>query len=676
MGLGKTVQALALILARPSTDEARKTTLIVTPLALLKQWEGEIRKKVKLPYKLKTYIYHGSSKRALTLQKMLDCDVVLTTYNTIVSEFKLKWGITKARLKPRHRPLTSSPKLILLHRDAHFHRVILDEAHTIRNRQTLGSIAVTQIKTKFRLCLTGTPFMNNAAEIFPLIRFLDVAPYNDWALFNDQISKPLSRWSVDDGEMEMIHNEAITKLQFIFAAIALRRTKSSQLDGVPILRLPEIVKLKVATEFDEEQAAFYHELEATQQLRLGKFMRSHRNNRDITMYIFVLLLRLRQACCHPHLIRSREIPYGCSIGKHQMMKLALRLGADIVNRIQAMNDFKCSICEGKTDAPVIYYPCGHFSCPACFTAMMEIARPVADDGDDVGDQEEAIVARCPECNIRAHGDKVICYPYFQQALESGNVSGVMDVDELSSADEGDDTGDLGGFVVPDDELDDAIKQEVVEEEDATVTDSDDSDDVAEVSTRIKRDVSTESQASADPADVISRYRRPRTRASRRQLKSEPESDVEIPDFEMANVKTLAPRLPRPNIDPQVSASTSAAAAREQYFRTLRAEYVSSAKIDKAMALLREIGRHKKTLIFSQWTSFLDLLEIPLQDAGSRYTRYDGTMKPAERDDAVRAFQEDPGVKIMLVSLKAGSVGLNLTAAQCVLIMEPDWSECF
>lgn len=688
MGLGKTVQALALILARPSMDEARKTTLIVTPLALLKQWEGEIQKKVKLPYKLKTHIYHGSSKRGLTLQKMLDCDVVLTTYNTIVAEFKRKWGITKAHLAPRHRPLLSSPKLVLLHRDAHFHRVILDEAHMIRNRQTQCSMAVAQLRANYRLCLTGTPFMNNTAEIYPLIRFLDIGPYNQWDLFNSQISKPLNRWSGDEAEVEEIHNEAMTKLQVIFHGIALRRTKSSTLDGLPILRLPEMVKSKVATEFDNDQAAFYHELEQTQRIKLGRYMKSATNNREITMYIFVLLLRLRQACCHPHLIKSLEIPYGCSIGKHQMIKLALRLDADNVDRIQAVKDFRCPICGDSTDVPVIFYPCAHFCCPACFTAMIEIARPVASEGDVAQDQEEVMVPRCPECNDRVHGDKLICYRYFKQAIESGELpaSGDMDEDEFSTADEADNGVDLGGFVVSDDESDDSLKREIVEEEDAMMSDSNGDSEVANDPGTMKREdsappsgsedyrePSTMSDANSSPVGGACRSRRPRTRASR-QLKPESDSDVEIPDFQMAT-RTPRPRVSRPNRNLQARAPTSAA-AREQYFRTLRSEFVSSAKIDKAMQLLREIGPRKKTLIFSQWTSFLDLLEIPLQDAGYRYTRYDGTMKPAERDEAVKAFQEDPRVKIMLVSLKAGNMGLNLTAAQFVLIMEPDWSEYF
>lgn len=313
---------------------------------------------------------------------------------------------------------------------------------------------------------------------------------------------------------------------------------------------------------------------------------------------------------------------------------------------------------------------------------------MANDDDGAQDQGEVMVPRCPDCNGRVHGDKLICYRYFQQAIESGAPSayGDMNEDEFSTADEGDDGMNLGGFVVSDDEANVDVEREVVEEEDGMVTDSDGGDEFAEDSSLKRedsippsasedyREPSIKSEASSSPVGGPSGNRRPRTRASR-QLHSEAHSDVEIPDFEMANTKNRRPRASRPRRDPQARAPTIAD-AREKYLETLRAEFVSSAKIDKAMELLREIGPRKKTLIFSQWTSFLDLLEIPIRNAGYQYTRYDGTMKPAERDDAVKAFQENPRVKIMLVSLKAGNVGLNLTAAQCVFIMEPDLSESY
>lgn len=80
------------------------------------------------------------------------------------------------------------------------------------------------------------------------------------------------------------------------------------------------------------------------------------------------------------------------------------------------------------------------------------------------------------------------------------------------------------------------------------------------------------------------------------------------------------------------------------------------------------------LIFSQWTSLLDLLEIPIDNAGFGYRRYDGSMSPDMRGEAVDDFKDpQQNVRIMLVSLKAGNAGLNLNVASQVIILDPFWN---
>lgn len=81
MGLGKTIQALALMVARRSTDRKCKTTLIVAPVALLKQWEREIQTKLKPAprHTLSVFIFHGD-KRHTSFDRLRSFDVVLTTY--------------------------------------------------------------------------------------------------------------------------------------------------------------------------------------------------------------------------------------------------------------------------------------------------------------------------------------------------------------------------------------------------------------------------------------------------------------------------------------------------------------------------------------------------------------------------------------------------------------------
>lgn len=89
MGLGKTVQAISLICARPSNDPRRKTTLIIAPVALMRQWEKEIARHVKPQYRLSVYVYHGNGKN-VDFAQLRQYDVVLTTFGILTSEYKQK----------------------------------------------------------------------------------------------------------------------------------------------------------------------------------------------------------------------------------------------------------------------------------------------------------------------------------------------------------------------------------------------------------------------------------------------------------------------------------------------------------------------------------------------------------------------------------------------------------
>ena len=84
MGLGKTVQALALMVERRSEEPTCKTTLIVAPVALMRQWSNEIKDKIKSSHCLSCYIHHGPSKKK-SYKDLMRYDVVLTTYGCLVS---------------------------------------------------------------------------------------------------------------------------------------------------------------------------------------------------------------------------------------------------------------------------------------------------------------------------------------------------------------------------------------------------------------------------------------------------------------------------------------------------------------------------------------------------------------------------------------------------------------
>ena len=99
---------------------------------------------------------------------------------------------------------------------------------------------------------------------------------------------------------------------------------------------------------------------------------------------------------------------------------------------------------------------------------------------------------------------------------------------------------------------------------------------------------------------------------------------------------------------------------------------TSAKVDLLLETLDEVlSEGHKALVFSQWTIFLDLVEPHLTQAGHRFTRLDGSTR--DRAGVVAAFQDEAGPPVLLLSLKAGGTGLNLTAADHVFLLDPWWN---
>jgi SNF2 family DNA or RNA helicase len=98
----------------------------------------------------------------------------------------------------------------------------------------------------------------------------------------------------------------------------------------------------------------------------------------------------------------------------------------------------------------------------------------------------------------------------------------------------------------------------------------------------------------------------------------------------------------------------------------------SAKFDVLVPQLLEVAAEgHKALVFSQFTSLLELLRKRLDDAKLPYEYLDG--KTRDRAARVKHFQEDPSVPVFLISLKAGGLGLNLTAAEYVFLLDPWWN---
>lgn len=127
MGLGKTIQAIALMVKQRSTDPGRKTTLIVAPVALLRQWESEIALKVKpdREHRLATYMYHSQKGKNITWDALKRYDVVLTTYGTLAAEYNRKLVIDiHKRMNPNWTATSPTDRLPLLGDECKWYRSV------------------------------------------------------------------------------------------------------------------------------------------------------------------------------------------------------------------------------------------------------------------------------------------------------------------------------------------------------------------------------------------------------------------------------------------------------------------------------------------------------------------------------------------------------------------------
>ncbi|MEI9908744.1 MAG: helicase-related protein [Bacteroidota bacterium] len=99
----------------------------------------------------------------------------------------------------------------------------------------------------------------------------------------------------------------------------------------------------------------------------------------------------------------------------------------------------------------------------------------------------------------------------------------------------------------------------------------------------------------------------------------------------------------------------------------------SIKLDElSREIVENIGDHK-ALVFSQFLGMLALIRAKLEELGIKYEYFDGSTSAPDREKAIQSFQNDHEVRVFLISLKAGGVGLNLTAADYVYIVDPWWN---
>ncbi|XP_047955355.1 DNA repair protein RAD5B [Salvia hispanica] len=373
MGLGKTVMTIALILSRRghgipdgqmvvaergsndsnnshissnSLRRKRGGTLIVCPMALLSQWKDEFEAHSK-PDSITVFIHYGGD-RTSDPRVIAEADVVLTTYGVLTAAYK------------------SENTNSIYHR-VEWHRVVLDEAHTIKSSKTIAAKAAFALTSYCRWCLTGTPLQNNLEDLFSLLCFLHVEPWCNWAWWNKLIQKPY-----DNGDMR-----GLQLVKAILKPLMLRRTKESKdKHGRLILVLPPTDVQTIECEQSEAEQDFYDALFKRSKVQFDQFVAQGKVLHNFAN-ILELLLRLRQCCNHPFLVMSR----GDTEAYADLNKLARRFlqsqsdgGSgtgpsrayveEVVEGIRNGENTECPICLESSDDPVLT-PCAHRMCREC-----------------------------------------------------------------------------------------------------------------------------------------------------------------------------------------------------------------------------------------------------------------------------------------------------------------------
>ncbi|PTB57662.1 hypothetical protein M431DRAFT_346954 [Trichoderma harzianum CBS 226.95] len=235
MGLGKTLSMISLVASDllvdrndpnsidgANAEESSGRTLIVVPPPLLDSWEEQLKEHV-FPNSIPWRRHHGKS-RVTNYSDLEESLVILTTYHTISSEWK---GSSDQQ-----------PSFLF---NTRWRRIVLDEAHFIRNSDSRLARAICSINSVSRWAVTGSPIQNRLGDLTALLKFLQVYPYSEEHKFNADISH---LWKI--GKID----EAVKRLKRLAGCILLRRPKT-------VIQLPPRHDFQHFVELAQEERDLY-----------------------------------------------------------------------------------------------------------------------------------------------------------------------------------------------------------------------------------------------------------------------------------------------------------------------------------------------------------------------------------------------------------------------------------
>ncbi|RDA91670.1 hypothetical protein CP533_0062 [Ophiocordyceps camponoti-saundersi (nom. inval.)] len=516
----------------PVTRQSR-STLVVCPLSTITNWEEQIKQHIR-PGSLSYHVYHGPN-RIKDAAKLASFDIVITTYGSVSNELS-----TRRKRGEGLYPLE----------EIGWFRIVLDEAHMIREQSTLQFKAMCRLQAERRWAVTGTPVQNRLDDLAALLSFVRIHPFDERSKFHRYIVEPF----------KACDPTVVPKLRILVDTITLRRLKDK-------IHLPPREDVVIELGFNPEERALYDLFARDAKDRVNALAGPNTSKAlGGSSYIHILkaILRLRLICAHGKDLlneddlvavrgMSAEMAIDVDDGEDDVLPLSHHKAHNMFALLCETNSDACIECtkriytsetqnmDSETQDDVLGYmtSCFHVICRSCIKGYRERVLPLLEPGSSS--------VQCPECDAPTRFEFV------------------------------------------------QLRREAIEAE---------------------REGPAKTKSRTGQRKRLDKYEGPHTKTK---------ALVE----DLLKTKTMSEDNP---LEPPF-----------------------------------------KSVVFSGWTSHLDLIELALKAAKISFVRLDGGMTRAARTAAMDSFREDRSVEVILVSLMAGGVGLNLTAANNVYVMEPQYN---
>jgi len=359
----------------PRPTAIPRATLVVCPVSLASQWHEELGK-MSDKGTITSLMWYGNDRtdieRLLLQEGRKKVDVIITSYGTLASEYQ-KWK------KLKDKPSYEGGNIY----DHEFLRIVLDEAHNIKNRTALVSKACYELKCRRRWALTGTPIVNRLDDLYSLLHFLRLEPWGHYSFFRSFVTVPFLNQDP----------KALNVVQYILESCLLRREKNMRdKDGRLIVDLPLKTTDTQVLDFSRPERQIYKHLEDRAKRR---FIQLDAEGRAMSNYtsILAMLMKLRQCVDHPLLVLGKgsneeemgdkllDAESGDETGSLKQM-IAVYAGglnddskdnshSDTTYALQVLKDLgeaedasECFICTSEIFDEVLL-PCYHRGCQDC-----------------------------------------------------------------------------------------------------------------------------------------------------------------------------------------------------------------------------------------------------------------------------------------------------------------------